>query len=285
MIRRSAGLRSFFIASWLGWQIESNWADPLLFAIYSIIRPVASVLILVVMYSVITNGALQSPMFAYIYLGNALYQLVGAVITGVSWAVIDDRERYKTHKHLYITPMSGYAYLLGRGMAKLIIALISVAIIVGFGVIAFQLPITPAGVNWGLLLFSTLLGVASLAALGLMLGAWTMMMARHMWSLGEAVSGGLYLFTGAIFPLEVLPDALRPIGFLLPVTYWLEVARRALLGPNAVGFPTLARFSNLELLGILAGFAAALIVLSIYVYRRALHRAKEKGLIDLESAY
>jgi hypothetical protein len=36
-------------------------------------RPIASVAILVVMYSVITNGALEQPIFAYIYLGNALY--------------------------------------------------------------------------------------------------------------------------------------------------------------------------------------------------------------------
>ena len=26
--------RSFRMATWLGWQIESNWTDPFLFAIY-----------------------------------------------------------------------------------------------------------------------------------------------------------------------------------------------------------------------------------------------------------
>jgi ABC-2 type transport system permease protein len=32
---RMAGLlRSFRLAAWLGWQIESNWADPFLFAVY-----------------------------------------------------------------------------------------------------------------------------------------------------------------------------------------------------------------------------------------------------------
>ena len=33
--------RSFRMAAWLGWQIESNWTDPFLFAIYSIIKPLA----------------------------------------------------------------------------------------------------------------------------------------------------------------------------------------------------------------------------------------------------
>jgi ABC-2 type transport system permease protein len=284
-VRRSEALRSFTIAAWLGWQIESNWTDPLLFAIYSLARPIASVLILVVMYSIITNGAMQEPIFAYIYLGNALYILVGQVITGVSWAVIDDREHYNTTKHLHTAPVDGYFYLLGRGVAKLIVAAISVVITIGFGMIAFKLPIDLTRVNWPLFLSSTLLGVASLAALGVMLGGWTMMMARHFWSLGEAVSGALYLFTGAIFPLDVLPAWLRPLGFIFPVTYWLEVSRRALLGRGAVGFPTLAGFSNLKLMGILAGFTVTLLTLSVFFYRWALHRAKERGLIDMETSY
>ncbi|MBC6938201.1 MAG: ABC transporter permease, partial [Chloroflexi bacterium] len=251
-VRRSNRLRTFITAAWLGWQIESNWADPFLFAIYSIVRPVTSVLILVVMYSVITNGALQEPIFAYIYLGNALYILVGQVITGVSWSVIDDREHYRTLRQLYTTPMDGYFYLMGRGVARLIIGLISVFITVGFGVIAFQLPIVIGAIDWLMLLASTILGVLALAAIGMVVGSLTLMLARHFWSLGDAISGALYLFTGAIFPLDVLPAWLRPIGFVFPVTYWLELARRAILGPNAAKFPTLSGFSDLELTGILA---------------------------------
>lgn len=285
VVRRSEALRSFAVAAWLGWQIESNWTDPFLFAIYSLVRPIASVLILVVMYSVITNGATQEPIFAYIYLGNALYIPVGQVITGVSWAVIDDREHYNTTKHLHTAPLDSYCYLLGRGVAKLTIAAISATITIGFGIIAFNLPITLTAVNWPLFLSSTLLGMASLAALGVMLGGWTLMMARHFWSLGEAVSGALYLFSGAIFPLDVLPAWLRPLGFVFPVTYWLEVSRRALLGPHAMGFPTLAGFSNLKLMGILTGFTLGLLTLSVYFYRWAVHRARERGLIDMETSY
>lgn len=284
-VRRSDGLRSFLVATWLGWQIESNWADPFLFAVYSIVRPVASVLILVVMYSVITQGAFQQPIFPYIYLGNALYILVGQIITGVSWAIIDDREHYRVAKHLYTAPISGYTYLFGRGVARLIIGTISVLITVGFGMIAFKLPIRLAAVDWPLLLASFVLGVAALAALGLIIGAWTMTMARHFWSVGEAVSGAMYLFTGAIFPIDILPAWLRWIGFIFPVTYWLEAARRALLGAGAAGFKTFAAFSNAALLGVLAAFTVALLVSSTFFYRWALHNSKEKGLLDMESGY
>ena len=110
IIRRSDSLRSFFTAAWLGWQIESNWADPFLFAVYSIARPIAGVMILVLMYSVITGGATGQPIFAYIYLGNALYIMVAMVITGVSWTIIDDREHYRVAKQLHTAPINYYTY-------------------------------------------------------------------------------------------------------------------------------------------------------------------------------
>ena len=40
----------------LGWQMEANWTDPLLFFIYSVAKPLASALILVVMLEVISGG-------------------------------------------------------------------------------------------------------------------------------------------------------------------------------------------------------------------------------------
>jgi hypothetical protein len=58
---RRAFWRSFRMAAWLGWQIESNWTDPFLFAVYSIIKPLAGAAILVVMYGIITKGNFEDP--------------------------------------------------------------------------------------------------------------------------------------------------------------------------------------------------------------------------------
>jgi ABC-2 type transport system permease protein len=102
---------------------------------------------------------------------------------------------------------------------------------------------------------------------------------------GEAVAGALYLFSGAIFPLEVLPAWLRPIGYALPVTYWLELLRRALVGSTAQAFPTLAAFSNLQLLGILAGLTVIFGAISGTIFRFLEHRARERGLLDQTSNY
>lgn len=273
------------MATWLGWQVESNWTDPFLFAIYVIIKPLATAAILVVMYSIITGGDYNSPLFPYIYLGNAFYTYVGSIMAGVSWAVIDDREHYKTLKYMYIAPINIPFYWLGRGVSRFLIGTVAVFVILAAGVLFLHLPLDLSRVNWGLFLISLLIGVAMLAMMGLILASITLTIANHSFFLGEAVAGALYLFSGAIFPLEVLPTWLRPIGFAMPITYWLELMRRSLIGEVAQAFPTLAQFSNLQLLGILVGLTLVFAFLSVFIFRWCNHRAREQGLIDRVTNY
>ena len=277
--------RTFKAAAWLGWQIESNWADPFVFAIYAVIKPLASAAILVVMYSVITNGAFENKVFPYIYLGNAFYIYVGAIMAGISWAVIDDREHYRMLKYMYVAPIHIPTYLVGRGVARFIFGSISVFITITFGVLFLKVPLVLGEIQWGLFLLSLFMGVLMLISLGLVLGSITLIIANHVWFLGEGVAGALYLFSGAIFPLEVLPEWLRPIGYAMPLTYWLELMRRSLIGEIAEAFPALAAFSNLQLLGILLGLTLVFSVVAFFAFRYCDHRARELGYIDMTTNY
>lgn len=274
-------LRSFRMATWLGWQIESNWTDPFLFAVYSIVKPLASALILVVMYAVITRADFGAPLFAYIYLGNAFYMYVGAVMTGVSWSVIDDREHYRTLKYIYTAPVDYMAYLIGRGIARVLTGSFSVLITIIAGALFLQLPIRLDAIDAPLFVAALLIGIVMLAMMGLVLAGITLLIAHHAGYLGDATAGALYLFSGAIFPLEVLPEFLRPIGYLMPITYWLELLRRSLVGSVAQAFPTLAPFSNAQLLAILIGLTLLLGALSFLAFRWCDRRARERGLIDM----
>ena len=284
-MNRSESFRSFRMATWLGWQIEANWTDPFLFAVYLVIKPLASVAILVVMYSIITNGNYDSPIFPYIYLGNAFYIYVAFVMTGVSLAVIEDREHYRTLKYMYVAPISMPYYLLGRGVTRFLVATVAVLITLAAGKLFLHLPLNLNQVNWGLFLVSLFLGITMLAMMGLILASITLMIVNHHFILGDAVAGALYLFSGAIFPLEVLPTWLRPVGFAMPITYWLELMRRSLIGNVAEAFPTLASFSNGQLLGILSGMTLLFAVTSVFIFRWCDHRARERGLIDWVTNY
>jgi ABC-2 type transport system permease protein len=284
-MQNSETVRSFKVAAWLGWQIESNWTDPLLFAIYSIIKPLASAGILVIMYSIIAKGNFGTPIFPYIYYGNAFYIYVGAVMAGISWAVIDDREHYKTLKYMYIAPIHIPVYWLGRGVARFLTGSVAVLITLTFGVLFLKVPLDLARVNWPLFVASLVIGIAMLSMMGLILASITLLIAHHFFLIGEAVASALYLLSGAIFPLDVLPAWLRPLGYAMPITYWLELMRRSLAGNVAQAFPTLARFSNWQLLGILIGLTIVFGILSTFIFRFCDYRAREQGLIDYVSNY
>ena len=241
-------------AAWLGWQIESNWASPALFALYSIIKPLTSAAILVVMFGMVTQGNFASAGFSYMYLGNAFYMYVGAIMAGMAQSVVDDRERFRTLKSMYVAPVNIPMYLVGRGVARFLTTSLSVLVALGFGVMFLKLQLNPAEVRWGLFL-------------------------------GEAVAGALYLFCGAVFPLDALPAWLRPVGYLMPVTYWLELVRRALAGGVAYRYPSMAGIGDGELLVLLLLMTSGVGVIAAATFRRCDHIARERGLIDRTSNY
>lgn len=285
MSRTSGRWRSLRVAAWLGWQIESNWTTPILFAVYSIAKPLALAGILVAIYATVTQGDFAAPMFTYMYLGNAFYLYVGAVMTGMAYAVIDDRERYRMLKSVYVAPVDVRLYLIGRGVARFATGSAAVAITVVFGVLFLHVGIHPLAVNWPLFMVSVVIGIAMLASLGLMLAGAMLLLGHLSWAIGDAVAGALYLFSGAVFPLTALPKVLRPIGFVLPLTYWLELVRRSLVGRGPQAFPTFGNLSDLQLLGILVGQTLLLSVVAVVSFGTCDTVARERGLLDRTTNY
>ena len=269
----------------LGWQIESNWASPALFALYSIVKPLTSAAILVVMFGMVTQGNFASAAFSYMYIGNAFYMYVGAVMAGMAQAVVDDRERFRTLKSMYVAPVHIPMYLVGRGVARFLTTSLSVAITLVFGVLFLQLQVGLSGVHWGMFLAALAIGVVMLAALGLILASIVLVITQNSWLVGEAVAAALYLFCGAVFPLEVLPWWLRPAGYLLPVTYWLELVRRSLVGGVAAEYPTFAAIGDLQLVVFLGALTLACGAIAAATFRRCDRVARERGLIDRTTNY
>ncbi len=158
-------------------------------------------------------------------------------------------------------------------------------ITITIGVLFLHVPLNLAAINWPLFGVSLALGIAMLCMMGLILASVTLLFAHHFFLLGEAVAGALYLFSGAIFPLDILPVWLRPVGFAIPITYWLELMRRSLVGNVAQAFPTLSAFSNLQLLGILLGLTVVFAFIAMVLFRWCDFRAREQGLIDRVTNY
>ncbi len=263
--------------------MESNWTDPFLFAIYSIVRPIASSLILVVMYFVVTRGKTGLDLFAYIYVGNAFFMYVYNVLFGISWVIHDDREHYQMIRYIYISPIRMYYYLFGRGIAKMILTTVAVIITIAFGMLVLKIRIDLLAVNYPLLLFSVAVGIFIITCLGILLAGVSLITAHHSWALTEGIAGLFYLACGAIYPIDILPIWLQYVSKVLPLTYWLELVRRSVLGKSMS--TTLAGYSDFQLILIMVATTLVLALFSHYIYRSIEHVARKHGKIDQLTNY
>jgi len=281
-------LRTFKNAAWLGWQMESNWTDPFLFATYSIVKPIAGTLMLVFMYLVITHGETDIPGFSYMFIGNALYMYVAEVLFGVTWVIHDDREHYMTLKQVYIAPISFYYYIMGRAAIKVAITSVGVLLTIVFGIFALDVEVSLASISWPLLIVSLVLGLAAICIMGLALGGISFLTAKHGQGINEGVAGVFYVLSGVIFPITVLPDWAQSISKLLPITYWMEAMRRG-LEPGVIsdlGSATgMSGMDNWFLMLILILSTVAFLFISMGVFRFADKVARMKGKIDWTTAY
>ncbi|MEL7645035.1 MAG: ABC transporter permease [Anaerolineaceae bacterium] len=284
-LSKTSAAQTMRASAWLGWKIESNWTDPFIFAIYSIIRPISTAAILIVMYLVIRGGEFSQPDFVNMYIGNAFFILVGAAIQGVSFGILDDREHYRTLKYVYIAPIRVPVYLIGRSLGSILVAAFSVLITILFGAFFLKMPIVFSEINWGLFTLAFLLGLLAMISLGIVLGGWTLIIKNNAWSLGESLGAGLLIFSGAVFPLNVLPAPLQWIGSALPISYWLALIRRALVPEIGRAYPMYTNVSDGRLILILLGFALAYAVLAALVFKRFDTIARERGNIDMVSNY
>src|SRR4026208_1010196 len=124
----AAAWRGFRPAVRLGWLIEANWTDPFLFFVYSVAKPIASALILVFMVDVISGGHADANAKAYVVIGTALWAFVTVGIAGLAQSLLEDRERYRMLKYLYVSPNQFLVITLGRGTARIGIAVFAALI-------------------------------------------------------------------------------------------------------------------------------------------------------------
>jgi ABC-2 type transport system permease protein len=269
------GWRSFRTAITLGWAVESNWADPLLFFIYTLAKPLAAALILIVMVQVITGGR-GDEILQFIIVGAALWNVVLGVMAGLVQAILEDRERYRMIKYVVVTPPSLFPFLLGRSLARVLISFVAVVLTLGVGVFFLGIVID---LTVPYLLAATVLGVLAVISLGIFMAGWCLQLRQEAWSYPEAIAGALYLVSGAIFPVDVLPSFIQPIAYAMPTTWWLEASRRGLLGHGSPG--AIGDLSDGLVMVILFATTAIVVPLSLAAFAWFMRRARQAGLLDM----
>lgn len=147
--------------------------------------------------------------------------------------------------------------------------LVNLLVYLGAGVAVFR-----ASIHADFLSCAAVILLSLALALALGIAAATLQVAFQkgsalLWLLGS----GVWFLSGAMFPIQSLPRPLELLARAIPLTYAIEGMRRALLRGESLAAmaPTLA---------VLAGFAAALLPLTLGALSLSLRRARQNGTLS-----
>jgi ABC-2 type transport system permease protein len=265
---------------WLGWKLDSNWTDPTLFAIYYMIRPLSGLLIVGFMYIIakVATGSFNPSFFSYLFIGNTFFIYMIQLSQTMSMLIPEERARYETMKQIYVSPTSIKPYIVGRSLAAILNATISIVLVFVLGDAIFSflfqqpLPINFMEVNYSALLLSVALGIVALTSVSYVLTAISLVSNRLQWSMSEYVTGIFLLFGGVLFPPTMLPPIARDFSNILPVTWFLTAVRASMM-------PEFSSILGSSLVN-LAIASAASIILALGIFSFCENLAKRKGIID-----
>lgn len=180
--------RALRASTQLGWIISSNWTSPGIFLVYALLKPMSAALILTVMYRVIAGDSPQTRTYlAFLVVGAAFWSFVQGSMSGFANAISEDRGRYRQLKYVYMSPQPFSVYLVGRGAAQLLSALVSVVLVLAIATPLLHLPLTITDVDWPLLLAACVLAFATVLALGMAVSV-LLLGARDSYGYGEIIA-------------------------------------------------------------------------------------------------
>jgi ABC-type multidrug transport system permease subunit len=159
--------------------------------------------------------------------------LLGTGMWGIGFPIASARQQ-KLLKRLLATPMRKSDYLLSFMFARLVWLLLEVAVVVGFGWLAFGVKVNGSWLGFAAL---TMIGAFAFSALGLLVASRAQTI--------EGVSGlmnlamlPMWLLSGTFFSAERFPAFMQPVVQALPLTA-VNNGLRAIMNEGA-GFAAIA---------------------------------------------
>jgi len=150
--------------------------------------------------------------------------LMGSAIWGMGFAIVDAR-RKKLMKRLVATPMPRHHYLLSFVLSRLLLLVVEVGVLLGFGAGAFGVPVRG---SLSVLVLLCVLGSLSFGAIGLLIASRVQTI--------EAASGimnvvmmPMWILSGVFFSSQRFPDLVQPLIRLLPLTAVIDALRAHML--------------------------------------------------------
>jgi len=201
-----------------------------------------------------TSVALSEPGSRYIDFlipGLLGMNLMNAAMWGIGFAIVDMRQR-KLLKRFVATPMRRSDFLLALTSSRLVLMLIEVALLLGFGVLVFHMRVVGSLIT--ILIVGTI-GALSFGGLGL----FTASRAQKIESISgliNVVMMPMWIFSGVFFSYERFPAVILPFIKALPLTALNDALRATILE----GAPLAAQASRLLILVLWGGISFILAI-------------------------
>jgi ABC-2 type transport system permease protein len=177
--------------------------------------------------------------------------LMGSAIWGMGYTIVDAR-RKKLLKRLIATPMPRPYFLLSYLFSRILMLVLEVGIVLGFGAWIFHVPVRGSFLDLGVV---CLVGSLSFSALGLLLASRAKTIEAAS-GLMNAVMLPMWIASGVFFSAQRFPDIVQPLIKALPLTAAIDALRANMLQ----GANLLQMTPQLAVLGVwlLGSFVVAL---------------------------
>lgn len=209
-----------------------------------------------------------SSYFAFALVGFAFFDYLSVSLTAFDSSIEEARQN-RTLEALLVTQTTLPVILAGSAVYPFAALALRTCVYLGWGILIFDF--SPRSANWLGALAILLASILAFAGLGVISASYSILFKRGnpaKW-LVLGVSG---LVGGMMYPVSVLPEPLRILAGLIPITYALQGMRAALLAH--------ASWSQLwPSVAALLIFAAILIPLSFAIFAWALRRTKITGTL------
>jgi ABC-2 type transport system permease protein len=150
--------------------------------------------------------------------------LMGSAIWGMSFAIVDAR-RKKLLKRLIATPMPRHYFLLSYLLSRILLLVVEVGVLLGFGVWIFRVPVRGSLIELAML---CLLGSLCFSALGLLIASRVKTIEAAS-GLMNAVMMPMWIASGVFFSAQRFPDVVQPFIKVLPLTAVIDALRSNML--------------------------------------------------------
>jgi ABC-2 type transport system permease protein len=150
--------------------------------------------------------------------------LMGSAIWSMGFAIVDAR-RKKLLKRLIASPMPRPYYLLSFLLSRILLLVVEVGVLVGFGAFFFHVPVRGSLLDLGAV---CLLGSFSFCALGLLLASRAKTIEAAS-GLMNVVMMPMWIASGVFFSSQKFPDVMQPFIKMLPLTAVINALRANML--------------------------------------------------------